>query len=70
MARKQPLERHCCDGQCLAGQPCPALAPGVIQGPYPQRRWQGLGRAVRATLGWMLALVVLCAWLAWVGAKR
>lgn len=56
--RSSQHERHCCDGQCLRGQPCPSFAPGVIQGPYWRRRRLGLGPLLRA-LGKLLALAVV-----------
>lgn len=39
-------ERTCCDGLCARGYPCPAFAPGVIQGPYHRRRASWLRRVL------------------------
>lgn len=69
--RCRPPERHCCDGQCLQGCPCPAFAPGVIQGPYWRRH--PVRRAMRA-LGDLLAVATVAllgtwAW-AWMGGWR
>lgn len=38
MARELP-ERTCCDGGCDRGLPCPAFAPGVIDGPHRRATW-------------------------------
>ena len=57
MRSSQP-ERHCCDGQCLQGRPCPSFAPGVIQGPHWRRRRPGVLRPLRA-VGQLLATAVV-----------
>jgi hypothetical protein len=34
---RRATERTCCDGLCTKSQPCPAFAPGVIDGPHSKR---------------------------------
>jgi len=41
-------ERNCCDGLCTRGQPCPAFAPGVIEGPHRAGLLARLLRALAA----------------------
>ena len=34
---RRASERTCCDGLCTKSLPCPAFAPGVIDGPHSKR---------------------------------
>ena len=55
-------QRHCCDGGCTEGLPCPTFAPGVIDGPawrqHPCLRWWAAQSRIGNVVATVLVLVL------------